>query len=74
MLACEYHIKNKCDYSYDVRENRFECAKEQAVKALEKQIPKEVDDEWNCPNCNKNVYLAGDEIPKYCWHCGQHLK
>lgn len=34
-LACEYHIKDKCNYSYEVRENRFECAKEQAIKALE---------------------------------------
>lgn len=34
-LACEYHIKDKCDYGYEVRENRFECAKKLATQALE---------------------------------------
>ena len=75
MLACEYHIKDKCDYGYEVRENRFECAKEQAIKALEKQIPKEVvvvdyalgETEYRCPSCRLLVSST------YCEECGQKI-
>ena len=76
-LACEYHIKGKCDYSYEERERRYEYAKEQAIKALEKQIPKKPIelDKWGeyyeCPICNK---YAVDNLGckyKFCRECGQ---
>lgn len=70
-LACEYHIKNKCNYSYEVRENRFECAKEQAIKALEKQIPKNPvyqGEHEKCPSCG-SFY-----IEDFCAKCGQKIK
>ena len=89
MLACEYHIKDKCNYGYEVRENRFECAKEQAIKALEKQIPKkpyiqqvEIDyyehDCMECPSCDSFLGYASEckeEHYKcnYCPNCGQKL-
>ena len=47
-----------------------------AIKALEKQIPKDVnskcDEDWEyyyCGNCNVNV----DEDNNYCVNCGQKL-
>ncbi len=70
-LACEYHIKDKCTYSYEVRENRFECAKEQAIKALEKQIPKKPDyqgEHEKCTTCG-SFHVFG----RYCSECGQKL-
>lgn len=78
MLACEYHIKDKCDYGYEVRENRFECAKEIAVHAIEKQIPKK-------PQPTKEGYLACEcglviqvknkrNCIYYCHNCGQRIE
>lgn len=74
MLACEYHIKDKCDYGYEVRENRFECAKERAIKALKKQIPQKVNDTrvfpnntfGVCPSCGLHVIKTN-----YCQRRGQ---
>ena len=89
MLSCEYHTKNKCDYSYEVREKRFECAKRQAIKALEKQIPKNIlykkqchKTQWQCPICEadqvKVEFLCVDgtepeEKYSFCWKCGQKI-
>ena len=78
-LACEYHIKNKCDYGYEVRENRFECAKKLAIKALEKQIAKDVYEAhfyrepfpiYRCPVC-PNTSIERNQV--YCQDCGQKL-
>ena len=77
-LACEYHIKNKCDYGYEVRENRFECAKKLAINALEKQIAKPVKE----LNDRKDLYVASCTVcrylvyrnQRYCDGCGQKLK
>lgn len=88
MLACEYHIKDKCDYGYKVRENRFECAKEQAIKALEKQIPKKTDVKINDEDTRIGsiIFQRGTKVhycpqcrmlvtgsDKYCRSCGQAL-
>lgn len=51
---------------------------EQAIKALEKQIPKKVTDihcdEYYCPNCgsenNCDQYIVGDN---FCPNCGQAI-
>ena len=68
-LACEYHIKDKCNYSYEVRENRFECAKEQAIKALEKQIPKKpIFKEGDCYAMSKDGTKLHEIIPE-CPNC-----
>lgn len=84
MLACEYHIKDKCDYTYEVRENRFECAKEQAIKALEKQISKKpklvkrangIIKFYPCPCCSTSEeYTTVYPKQKYCTECGQKLE
>ena len=86
MLACEYHIKDKCDYNYEVKENRFECAKEQAIKALEKQIsykPKEYEDKYYACKCGEVLLEKWEKYPTklmpkswglpYCMGCGQKL-
>ena len=71
-LACEYHIKNKCDYGYEVRENRFECAKKLAINALEKQIAKKPIvqglGQRYCSVCG-----CGGANHQYCARCGQKL-
>lgn len=85
MLACEYHIKDKCDYSYETRENRFECAKEQAIKSLEKQIPKKHDIDifdygsgYVCGNCGEFLLYMDDDDERfktnYCCYCGQKIE
>ena len=68
-LACEYHIKGKCDYGYEVRENRFECAKEIAVKAIKKQIEKKPKG-IHCGSCNYVLIMSHD---LYCPRCGQKV-
>lgn len=71
MLSCEYHIKNKCDYGYEVRENRFECAKEQAIKSLERRIPKTVQG-IHKSECVEDIESYGDNaIFGYCPMCGE---
>lgn len=76
-LACEYHIKDKCQYGYEVRENRFECAKELAINALEKQIAKKVNlyigEVPSCPGCNTRLQGYKGFIIAYCKGCGQLL-
>ena len=85
MLSCEHHIKNKCDYGYEVRENRFECAKEIAIHVLEKQIPKnwiaeyigDGDFAFKCPRC-REIFILIDGTPQdnnynYCPNCGQAM-
>ena len=48
----------------------------QAIKALEKQIPKLVDKNLHnvafCPSCNGSVWQISDDS-KYCFRCGQKL-
>ena len=57
-----------------------------AIKALEKQIPKEpyyyadgywngelVYDTWTCPNCSKSYEVDYDDYD-YCPNCGQKIK
>lgn len=57
-----------------------------AIKALEKQIPKEpyysgdgywngelVYDTWTCPNCSKSYEVDYDDYD-YCPKCGQKIK
>ena len=76
MMACEYHIRDRCDYRYDVKENRFETAKNLAINALEKQIPKKATNiiyrmngySGNCPICKRSVIKMA-----YCSGCGQKL-
>ena len=81
-LACEYHIKDKCEYGYEVRENRFECAKEQAIRALEKQIPKKPREGkfglMGCPFCLEKVgqrmtKTLYEDLFQYCPTCGQKI-
>ena len=88
-LACEYHIKNKCDYGYEVRENRFECAKKLAINALKKQVPKKIiyrkqnyGTPYLCCECEADQtpteFFCEDgsepiEKHTYCWKCGQKL-
>lgn len=58
-----------------------ELAKEKAIEALEKQIPKKVVEAKNiyiCPNCGANVETdCGDDMLDYrlnfCDNCGQKL-
>ena len=39
-----------------------------------KEIAREVNDDWDCPRCGHDVWIAGDALPNYCWSCGQKLK
>ena len=59
---------------------------QEAIKALEKQIPKKVEDflereeefgafyklDFMCPSCN-NSTICQPYKPKHCKHCGQKL-
>lgn len=69
----------KADGAYEY--NDFIKAKEVAITALEKQIPKKplksdrqeirYSLTYDCPNCGKKFTGAG--IANYCYHCGQAL-
>ncbi len=48
----------------------FGVALAEAVKAVEKQIPKKFVTYLRCPNCNYDNLSTGD---KYCNECGQAL-
>ena len=63
------------DYSMD-----YTVAFEEAIKALEKQIPKKPSGDYHsvphyrCPNCNREVVLYKDSTRyPYCKYCGQRL-
>ena len=61
----------------------YAIAFKEAIKALEKQIPKKgimIGDNYSsvlsCPNCRKpivNVWNVGKYEPNYCHYCGQAL-
>lgn len=64
----------------------YAVAFENAIEALEKQVPKEPDyegdgywdgelvyDTWICPNCGKD-YEVGYDNYKYCPECGQAIR
>lgn len=52
-----------------------------AIKALEKQIPKEPSQllkntdyfHWECPICHMSYGMATQKV-KYCYNCGQAIK
>ncbi len=61
------------------------CEIDMAIKALDRQIPKEprfegdgywrrelVYDTWFCPNCDAD-YEVGTDTHKYCPNCGQAI-
>ncbi len=63
----------------------YPVAFEEAIKALEKQVPKEANyegdgysdgelvyDTWICPNCGKYYEVDYDDY-KYCPECGQAI-
>lgn len=68
LIHCCLHINNE----------KILTARDMAIQALEKQIPKKITeihcDEYYCPNCgsenNCDQYVVSD---KYCPKCGQAL-
>lgn len=60
--------------------NKFAMAQDMAIKALEKQIPKEPldfgDESYLCPYCKRNNFYKGEYLDKqnYCDYCGQAIK
>lgn len=84
-LACETHLKNRCNNDYDAREEKKDEAIKLSVKALEKQIPKKPIDksknhkDWHimsCPCCERIFWNSGQFMhyePKWCEKCGQKL-
>lgn len=79
MLACEYHIKNKCNKDYSQKDDDFEQAKKIAVSAIERLIPKkptgivktkvELLKVGKCPNCGS---IIGEDT-LWCDDCGQAI-
>ena len=89
ILGCAYHDdKDKCKYDYYEKAKRFYYAKEQSIKALEKQVPKkpiysEFDDNGydeiipykaECPTCGYEFEFGtwNDEENHHCI-CGQKI-
>ena len=81
---CEEAACEECDlYGTVGTDHCFEDACREAIKALEKQIPKVpcysgdgyyngeiVIDTWECPCCGKQYEVDYDDY-KYCPNCGQ---
>lgn len=81
---CESAVCEECDvYGTVGTDHCFEDACREAIKALEKQIPKEVstmkyrnDYNWTCNSCNTTfeyIRYTADK-PNYCPNCGQAIK
>ena len=84
-LNCSYHIKDRCNDDYEVREARKDEAIKMAIEDMEKQIPKKpniegdgyadgqlVYDTWICPNCETYYEIDYDDYD-YCPKCGQKI-
>lgn len=64
----------------------WEEAKQKAIKAIEKQIPKKPNIErqdicfaFRCPDCNQlfinkynDEFIIGEKV-EFCYECGQHI-
>lgn len=73
MLACEYHIKDKCNKDYAKREDDFEEAKKMAITAIEKQIPRKPSAYKGYGGKCKCGAVFLDRSTKYCGNCGQAI-
>ena len=53
----------------------YAVAFEMAIKALEKQIPKKVVDDYYCPCCGTDALnqCDNDYMFEHCYHCGQAI-
>lgn len=76
MLACEYHIKNKCSKDYGEKDKDFEASKKIAISAIEKQIPKKPNvgnDNGRKRKCCPVCGCFYSPTSRYCPKCGQAL-
>ena len=78
-MTNEEAIKLVCEYMRnDYGEEKIRIAKNMAIEALEKQIPKmvprEYDDEFICPSCGKTTEDYNVAYLRFCPECGQKLK
>ena len=73
-------LEIKTKFKYGLFECIEETAIETAIEAIEKRIPKQINENNICPCCssyNETVKKRKNTVKSdicYCWHCGQALK
>ena len=79
-LNCSYHIKNRCNDDYEVREARKDEAIKMAIADMEKQIPKKPIGkytDYKCSVCGRRVRSgkgsSSRQRDNFCQRCGQAL-
>lgn len=84
---CEMAVCENCDiYGTVGTDHCFDDACREAMKALEKQIPKNlvcIEDKFlHCPCCDEALSYKWEKYPtekinldwlKFCWNCGQKI-